>query len=127
MKNDVKDIEPRPLTEREAGWIREILQANEEWKNADISRTQVVAEGPCDEGLSMLLRAPEPEGPRSGPMVGYIGRLVICTGDDGVIEVRLTQSERRLRELFVLFVAPKHPRRELPRSRTEVSHEALGM
>lgn len=28
-------IEPRPLTEQESTWIREILQANEEWKDTD--------------------------------------------------------------------------------------------
>jgi len=127
MKDDVKEIEPRSLTNREEGWIREILQTNEEWREADISKTHVVAEGPCDEGLSILLRAPEPENSKLGPMAGYIGRLWIQNDDDSVIEVRLTQSNRRLHELFVLFVDPKHPGRQLPESWTEVSHQALSM
>ena len=124
MRDEVKGIEPRPLTEREAAWIREILQADEEWKDSDISRTHVIAEGPCDEGQSILLHAPEPENSRPGPMMGYIGRLWISNDDGSVIEVRLTQSGRRLHELFVLFVDPKHPDRKLPEHWTEVSHEA---
>ena len=127
MGNEVKAIKPRPLTDREAAWIREILQTNEEWKDADISKTQVVAEGPCDEGLSMLLRAPGPENHKPGAVEGYIGRLWIKNNDGSVIEVRLTQSARRLQELFVLFVDPKNPRRRLPESWIEVSHEALKM
>lgn len=125
MKDDVKDIEPRPLTEREAGWIREILQTSEDWKDADISKTQVVAEGPCDQGLSFILRASEPENSKPGPTMGYIGRIWITNNDGSVIEIRLTQSERRLRELFVLFVDTKHPRRTLPENWTEVSHQAF--
>jgi hypothetical protein len=127
MENAVKDIEPRPLTDREAGWICEILQTNDEWKHADISRIQVVAEGPCDEGLSILLEAPEPQNPKASPMGVYIGRLWINNDDNSVIEVRLTHLDRRLRELFILFVDPKHPRRTLPERWTEVSHEAFRM
>ena len=123
MQNDVRSIEPRPLSEQESVWIREIVQTNEEWKDADLSNTQVVAEGPCDEGLSMVLRQPE-ENERLGSSAGYIGRLVICTDDNCFIEIRLTYSGKRLHELFVLFVDPKHPKRTLPKSWKEVSHEA---
>src|ERR1700677_2340622 len=63
-----RGITPRPLTERETGWIRDILQANDEWRGADISRTQVVAEGPCDEGSSIRLQSPEPENPIAKPI-----------------------------------------------------------
>ena len=88
---------------------------SEEWRDADTSRTQVIAQGPCDEGLSFVLRATDPENPRSERGAGYIGRLVICTADDSMIEVRLTQADGRLSELFVLFVDPKHPSRRLPK------------
>ncbi|MGO9520346.1 MAG: hypothetical protein ACLPND_25190 [Candidatus Korobacteraceae bacterium] len=127
MENDVKDIEPRPLTEREAAWILEILQTSDTWKTTDVSRTQVVAEGPCDEGLSILLRAPEPENSNPSEKAGYIGRICIINDDDSYIEVRLTHLEGRLHELFVLFVDPEHPNRPLPASWTEVSHEAFGI
>src|ERR1035438_5746417 len=46
---------------------------------------------------------------------------------DSMIEVRLNQSDGRLRELFVLFVDPKHPHRGLPATWTEVSHDAIAM
>lgn len=127
MNRDVKEIEARPLTKQESDWLREILQTNEEWKDADISRTKVTAQRPCDEGLSILLRAPDPENSKPMRGAGYIGRLVICTADDSMIEVRLTQAEGRLQELFLLFVDPKHPHRSLPASWTEVSHEAIAM
>ena len=127
MKCDVRNIEPRTLTTRESAWVREILQTAPDWKDADISRTQVIAEGPCDEGISIRLRAPQPENSTPDPTAGYIGRIVICTDEGSLIEVRLTQSGGRLDELFVLFVDPKHPRRTLPSNWTERSHEALGM
>jgi hypothetical protein len=127
VKSDVKDIPARPLTEQEYGWLREILETSEEWRDADIGNTRVIAEGPCDQGISFLLQAPAPENPRQPCGASYIGRLVICTADDSMIEVRLNQSDGRLRELFVLFVDPKHPHRGLPATWTEVSHDAIAM
>ena len=127
MKCDVKEIEARPLTKHESDWIREILQTSEEWRDADTSWTQVIAPGSCDEGVSFVLRAPDPENPKSERGASYIGRLVIWTADDSMIEVRLTQANGRLSELFVLFVDPKHPSRRLPESSAEVSHEAIAM
>lgn len=127
MEANIKEIHPRPLTKREERWIREILQTSDEWKGADISKTQVVAEGPCDEGLSFLLHAPQPQHPNPGSAAGYIGRIVIWNNDNTFIEVRLDQVDGKLRELFVLFVDPKHPQRGLPDSWVEVSHEATSM
>ncbi len=127
MKNDVKEIEPRSLTAREGGWIREILQANEEWRDADISRTQVVAEGPCDEGISFRLRAPEPENPKPVAREGSVGNVWIHTDDNCSINIQLSQWNGRLQEMYVLYIDPKHPRRTLPESWTEVSHEAHSM
>jgi hypothetical protein len=127
VKNDVKDIAARPLTKQESGWVREILETSEEWRDADIGNTRVIAEGPCDQGISLLLQAPAPEKPGQPREAGYIGRLVICTADDSMIEVRLNQSDGRLRELFVLFVDPKHPNRALPATWVEVSHEAIAI
>lgn len=128
LKNDVKSIQSRPPTERETGWIREILQANDEWRDADISRTQVVAEGSCDDGISLLLQAPEQENAKPGlAMNGVVGNLWIRVSDGSVINVQLSQSDGRLREIYVLFVDPKHIRRKLPETWIEVSHEAVSM
>ena len=118
-----KKIEPRPLTQREAGWIRDILHVNPEWCDANISRTQVVAEGLCDEGVSIRLQAPEPEVPKAKP-VESVGELWIQTDDGSSINVQLSQFEGRLRELYVLFFDPKRRTRTLPETWTEVSREA---
>ena len=122
----MQEREPRPLTNRESNWIIEILQANDDWKACDISRTRVFAERPCDEGISILLRAPEPENSKTGLLTGYLGRILIFTDDDCMLEVQLTQFGGRLNELYVLFSDPKHPERRLPDSWKEVSHEVLG-
>ena len=127
MKNEVKDIEPRLLTQREVEWIREILQSNLGWKDTDISKTKVVAEGLCDDGRSIFLRAPAPENPSPSSPMGYIGRIVIWTDDGCFIEVRLDQSCGRLHELFMQFADPNNRRRKLPEQWTEVSHTAMSL
>ena len=127
MTNCCKDIEPRPLTEQESTWISEILQSKEEWKDTAVSNIQVVAEGPCDEGISIHLRGPKSQRTDLCPTSGYVGRIVICTDDDSLIEIRLTYSYGRLEELFILFVDPRNPKRKLPERWTEVSHEATAL
>jgi hypothetical protein len=124
--DEVREIEPRSLTEREAGWIHDILRVNEAWREADISKTQVVAEGPCDEGVSIRLRALEPENPKAKP-VESVGELWIQTDDGSSINVQLSQFEGRLRELYVLFFDPKQRNRKLPETWTEVSREAASV
>lgn len=121
--DEVREIEPRSLSEREAGWLHDILRVNEAWREADISRTQVVAEGPCDEGVSIRLEAPEPENPKSSRRES-VGELWITTADGCSINVQLSQFEGRLRELYVLFIDPKRRTRKLPESWVEVSREA---
>lgn len=116
----------RPLSEREVSWVSDILQANDEWRTADVSKTQVVAEEPGDEGVSIRLQAPEPENPKARP-VESVGQLWIQTDDGSTINVQLSQFEGRLLELYVLFIDTKHPNRKLPDSWTEVSREAVNM
>jgi hypothetical protein len=125
-RNEAKDIDPRPLTEREKGWIRDILQVNDEWRDADISRTQVVAEGPSYEGFSIRLQAPEPENPNAKP-VESVGELLIQTDDGNTITVQLSQYEGRLRELYLLFLDTKHRLGSLPESWAEASREATNI
>lgn len=122
----VQEIEPRAPSEREAGWLHDILRANEAWREADISRTKVVAEGPCDEGISIRLEAPEPENPKASRRES-VGELWITTEDGCSINVQLSQFEGRLRDLYVLFIDTKHPKRKLPETWTEISREAAGV
>ena len=125
--DEVQKIEPRPLSEREAGWIKEILQVNEDWRNADISQTKVVSEGWCGEHRAsrcLGLKAPEPENPNPKSKRESVGELWINTDDGCVINMQLSQFEGRLQELYVLFIDAKHPKRKLPEMWTEVSREA---
>jgi hypothetical protein len=103
------------------------LQANDEWRNADVSQTRIVAEGPTAEGYSLLLEAPEPENSGAKSTQESVGNLWIETDDGSTINVQLTQLKGRLRELYVLFVDTKHPKRRLPESWTEVSRVAVPM
>ena len=128
--DEVQSIEPRPLTEREMGWVCDILQANEEWRDADVSRTQIVAEGPSGANgvsRSLVLQAPEPENPNPRSQRDSVGDLWINVDDGSVMNVQLSQFEGRLQELYVLFVDPKHPKRKLPETWTEVSREAADL
>jgi hypothetical protein len=125
-REEPKKIEPRPLTQREAGWVRDILRANDEWRDADIGETQVVAEGSCDEGVSIRLQAPEPENTNAKP-VESVGELWIQTDDGSSINVQLSQFEGRLRELYIIFFDPKRRNRKLPETWTEVSREAANV
>ncbi len=127
VADQVQSIEPRPLSEREASWVRDILQANDEWRDADVSRTQVVAEGPSAEGYSLFLEALAPENPGAKSNRESVGNLWIQVDDGSTINIQLAQFEGQLRELYVLFVDPKHPRRMLPESWTEVSREAANV
>jgi hypothetical protein len=120
-------MEPRPLTEREKDWIGDILKANDEWRDADISRTQVVAEEPGEEGVSFVLQAPEPENPEAKSRRASVGELWIQTEDGSSINVQLSQFEGRLTEIYVLFVDTKNPKRKLPETWTEVSREAANL
>jgi hypothetical protein len=122
--DEVRSIEPRPLTERETSWIRDIFKANSDWHDADISQTHVFAEGLRSEGISINLQAPKPENPKSASMRGLVGHLWISLDDGAVINVQLDQFEGRLREIYVLFVDAKHPKRRLPETWIEVSRKA---
>ncbi|MCU1226402.1 MAG: hypothetical protein JWQ42_4495 [Edaphobacter sp.] len=121
--DEVHSVEPRPLNEREAGWVRDILQVNDEWRDADVSQTKVVAEGWCGENgvsLSMILQAPEPENHNAKSERESVGNLWINTDDGSVINVQLSQFKDRLQEIYVLFVDTKNPKRKLPETWTEV-------
>ena len=87
------------LTQQEAAWIDEILQANMEWKNADVAGTCVVARAHEDEGMVLQLESPERQNPKLLFESGYIGRVVITTTDGSLIEVRLDHQNGKLHEL----------------------------
>lgn len=100
---------------------------NDEWRDADVSRTQVVTEGPCDEGYSIGLQAPEPENPGAESKRESVGELWIKTDDLSVINVQLSQFEGRLKEIYLLFVDGKLRSLKLPEKWTELSREAANL
>lgn len=124
MKEALKEITPRLLSEREAGWIRDILRVNNEWQDADISHTQVIAEGTLDEGVAYKLHAPQPENARKPPRES-VGNLWIETENDGTVNIQLSQHEGRLKELYVLFIDSSDRKRDLPETWFEKSRRAV--
>lgn len=128
--DDVREIAPRPLNARELDLIGDILRANEEWNDADLSQTKVVAEGTCgNNGTSRctILQAPVPENPQATSERESVGQLWINTDDGGVINVQLSQSAGHLVELYLLFVDSKDPKRTLPDCWAETSREAVNL
>ena len=129
LTNEMKEIKPRPLSELEAGWIQSILDVSVGWEISDISKTQVIAEGPCSEGISFTLNASLPENSNAKALRNSYGDLWIQTSDQVVINIQLSEWAGRLQELYVLIIDLKHPRRVirvLPESWVEVSREAVG-
>lgn len=119
IQDAVKEIEPRALSEREAGWIRDILQVNRDWSNADTTRTKVVAEGPNAEGYSVVLQSASPENPLLKSSSEMVGQLWIQTDDKSTINVQVSQFKGSLREIYVLFIDRKGRNRPLPRHGTK--------
>jgi hypothetical protein len=127
---DINEIEPRALNARELDLISSILHTNEDWKDVDLSRTTVVAEGHCGRNgtnFCTILKSPEPESLGAKSDRDGVGQLWINLDDGSVINAQLTQSEGRLQELYLIYVDPKDSHRKLPAEWHEVSREAVPM
>ena len=123
---EVKEIAPRPLSEREAGWIHDILHVIPDWQQADLSCIRVVAEGMEAEGYSIVLKSPKPENPSWKSAHDILGQLWIETENRLTVNVQLSQSEGELRELYVLILDSKARTVRLPTAWKEVSRQAIG-
>jgi hypothetical protein len=122
--DEVNEVAPRPLSEREAGWVHDILQAVPDWRDTDFSETRVVAEGVNTEGYSMVLSSPTPENPRWKSSHDILGQLWIQTPDRLTINIQLFQWNGQLQELYVLVLDSKARNLRLPPAWIEVSREA---
>lgn len=127
IQDAVKEIEPRTLSEREAGWVRDILQVNPDWRNADIGKTRVIAEGPNGEGYSIVLQATAPENSFWESSREMVGQLWIQTDDQSTINVQLSQFSESLQEIYLLFIDRKGRNLTLPETWNEVSREAVNV
>lgn len=125
LRDEVKEIDPRPLSERELGWIREILACNSDWRSADCSETRVVAEGANCGGYSVYLKAPNPENPPSESTSEMVGQLWIETTDRLTINIQLSQWQGRLREIYYFAIDRKGRNCDLPDTWEEVSRQAV--
>ncbi len=129
LTDEVSAISPRPLSDRELSWIQSMLDASVGWGMADLSRTNVVAEGPNSEGIIYVLQAPEPENPGTKSARSSIANLWIQTVDELTINVQLAERQGRLQELYVLLIDGKHPQRlirAMPLELVETSREVIG-
>ncbi|MDR3793187.1 MAG: hypothetical protein P4L03_07395 [Terracidiphilus sp.] len=125
QRDEVKEIEPRPLSEREFGWVREILACNSDWRSADCSETRVVAEGPNCGGYSIYLKAPNPESSTSESTSEMVGQLWIETKNRLTINIQLSQWQGRLREIYYFAIDRKGRNRDLPDTWEELSRQAV--
>ena len=98
LTDEVQEIEPRPLSEVEGGWISSMLDVSAGWETADISKTQVIAEGPRTEGISFTLQTPSPENPKAKAVRNSFGNLWIETSNQLVINAQLSELEGSLQQ-----------------------------
>src|ERR1017187_5289157 len=112
--DEVNEVAPRPLSERETGWVHDILQAVPDWRDADFSETRVVAEGMNTEGYSFVLNSANPENPRWKSRHDILGQLWIRTEDRLTINIQLFQWNGQLQELYVLVIDRKARSMRLP-------------
>jgi hypothetical protein len=123
--DEVEEIAPRPLSERESGWVRDILQTLTDWRDTDFSETRVVAEGMNIEGYSIVLRSPTPENPKWKSSHDILGQLWIETEDQLTINIQLFQWNGQLQELYLLVFDSKARAAKPPMAWVEVSREAV--
>lgn len=94
---------PRPLTQQEESWVREILDGNPKWNGVSAALVTVIAEVVEGSSRSMRLSTDTPAKGLAGTK-GYIGRLDIRTSDNFGITVTLDQHDGHLYELYVDFL-----------------------
>jgi hypothetical protein len=94
-------ITPRPLSQRERTWVREIMEHNPRWADVDIKGTMVVARCDCETCQTIYFDSPLPQNPSLAGTKGYIGRIEITTVDYFLITVTLDQLDGRIHELDV--------------------------
>lgn len=123
--NEVNEVAPRLLSERETGWVYDILQAVPDWSDTDFCETRVVAEGMNTEGYSVVLSSPIPENPRWKSSHDILGQLWIQTEDRLTINIQLFQWNGQLQELYVLVLDSKGRCLRLPSAWIEISREAV--
>ena len=95
---------PRPLTQQEQSWVKEILDVNPEWINVSVSSIKVNDESVAGNSRTMKLQLEAPPKQNQTGTKGYLGRLEIRTADNFGITVTLDQHDGWLDELYVDYL-----------------------
>jgi hypothetical protein len=117
------EIPRRPLTAQEAGWIRELVQANTQWADVKITDLHVVGECMCGCRSIVLEKPAKPQNPKLIGHQGLVGEIeldVKIHGKDDVISVLLHFAEGSLSLLEVVWYNFPDP---IPPAWTEVSRQ----
>jgi hypothetical protein len=96
-----KPIEPRSLSSQEVSWIREIVENNPHWADADLNEVRVVAQCDCGKCRTVFFNGSSPQNPLLVGTKGWVGRIEIRTTDDFGITVALDQLDGSLSGLYI--------------------------
>ena len=96
-------IARRPLTERERGWVTEILNVNKLWADVTVGDLFAVGKCGCGCGTVVLERPPEPQNPRMAGKWGPVGFIYIFTRNRGLVTVMLYHDKGYLSILEAVY------------------------
>jgi hypothetical protein len=115
------EVPRRPLTSQEAAWVRDLVLANPQWADAEITDLYVVAECTCGCRSVVFETPSKPQNPKLISHQGLVGEIelgVTIKGQNDVISVLLHFAEGRLSLLEVVWYKFPDP---IPSSWTEIS------
>ena len=123
-----RPIVPRPLSEQERSWIREILEENPQWADVDLNNTEAVAKCDCGNCGTIYLHSGSPQNSSLVGTKGYVGRIEILTTDNFMITITLDQNGGALSELYVDPLDLLEPgNRKVPLEWQEKAHSVIPM
>lgn len=121
------EVPRRPLTSQEAGWVRELVLANPQWADVEITDLYVVAECSCGCRSVVLEKPAKPQNPKLVGHQGLVGEIelrVKIQEQDDVISALLHFAEGSLSLLEVVWYNFPDP---IPSVWTEISrHISVG-
>jgi hypothetical protein len=121
-------IVPRPLSEQERSWIREILEENPRWADVDLNGTEAVAKCDCGNCGTIYLQSESPQNSSLVGTKGFVGRIEILTTDNFMITITLDQIGGALSELYVDPLDLLEPgNRKVPIQWQEKAHSVIPM
>jgi hypothetical protein len=121
------EVPRRPLTPQEAGWVRELVFANLQWADVEITPLHIVGDCACGCRSVVLEKPSKPQNPKLVGHQGLVGEIelgVKIQGQDDVISVLLHFAEGNLTLLEVVWYNFPEP---IPAVWTEISrHISVG-